>query len=242
MYLCGFMAGLALGRYRARATIGSRQSGATVQSGWNVDEVIDLVFYIAVGVIAGGRLGYVLFYNPGFYLSNIPDIFAIWDGGMSFHGGLLGVAVAVVWYARKTRRKILVVADFLAPLVPPGLFFGRVGNFINQELWGRATEVPWGVYFHTIPGPPRHPSQLYEALLEGVILFIIVWWYSSRPRSPGQVSGLFLLGYGVFRFIVEFYREPDEHIGAIALDWVTMGQILSIPMMVIGLYLMLRKR
>ena len=149
-------------------------------------------FFIAVGVIAGGRLGYVVFYNLNYYIGNPLEVFAIWDGGMSFHGGLLGVLVAIGGYARKTRRVYLSVSDFLAPLIPPGLFFGRIGNFINQELWGRVTDLPWGVMFHTAPGQVRHPSQIYEALLEGLLLFIILWWFSSRVRKPGQISGLFL--------------------------------------------------
>ncbi len=231
MYLCGFASGILLGQYRAG------QPAST----WQKNEVIDLVFYIALGIIAGGRLGYVLFYNLSFYLTNPLDIIAIWDGGMSFHGGLLGVIGATACYARKTKRSFLVVADFLAPLVAPGLFFGRIGNFINQELWGKTTDLPWGVLFYTAPAQPRHPSQLYEALLEGLLLFIIIWWYSSKQRPPGRVCGLFLLGYGLFRFFVEFYREPDRHIGTIALDWVSMGQILSVPMILFGLFLFMRK-
>lgn len=232
MYLCAFLAGLLLGQYRARQS----------HSGWQEDEIVDLVLYIAVGIVVGGRLGYVLFYNLSFYLSSPMDIIAIWDGGMSFHGGLLGVIVAVWYYAQKTKRPFLGVADFLAPLIAPGLFFGRIGNFVNQELWGKTTDLPWGVLFYTAPGLPRHPSQLYEALLEGLVLFILVWWYSSKQPASGRVCGLFLLGYGVFRFFVEFYREPDGHIGAVALDWVTMGQVLSLPMVCLGLFLLMRKR
>ena len=231
MYLCGFAAAIMLGQYRARYA-----------SVWKKDEVIDLVFYVAMGLIVGGRLGYVLFYNLSFYLSSPLDIVAIWDGGMSFHGGLIGVIGATECYARKTKRHFLVVADFLTPLVPPGLFFGRIGNFINQELWGRTTDLPWGVLFHTAPGQPRHPSQLYEALLEGLLLFVIIWWYSSKPRTAGKICGLFLCGYGVLRFFVEFFRQPDEHIGAVAFDWLTMGQMLSIPMFLFGLFLLSRKR
>ena len=230
MYLAGFAAAGLLGRVRA----------AQVGSGWRPDEVVDLVFYIAVGAIVGGRLGYVLFYNPLFYLGHPLDIFALWDGGMSFHGGLLGVPVAAWLYARKTSRGFFQVGDFLTPLGIPGLGFGRLGNFINQELWGRATDVPWAVLFQAIPDTPRHPSQLYEFALEGVLLFIIIWIYSSRPRAPGRVSGLFLLGYGIFRFIAEFFREPDAHLGTVALDWVTMGQLLSVPMILLGAYLLLR--
>lgn len=230
MYLAGFFAGLLLARYRA----------ARPGSGWKPDEIMDLVFYIAMGTILGGRLGYVLFYNLPFYLENPLGVFAIWDGGMSFHGGLLGVMAAIWAYGRKTDRRFFQVADFLAPLVPPALLFGRIGNFINQELWGRVTDLPWGVLFHTAPQGPRHPSQLYEAGLEGVLLFVILWWYSAHPRSLGRVSGLFLLGYGIARFVVEFVREPDAHLGPILFGWVSMGQLLSIPMILFGLYLLVR--
>jgi len=231
MYLAGFAAGLLLGRYRANKT----------DSGWKPDEIMDLVFYIAMGTIAGGRLGYVLFYNLPFYFNNPFGIFALWDGGMSFHGGLIGVITAMWLYGRKTGRVFFTVADFIAPLVPLALLFGRLGNFINQELWGGPTDLPWGVLFHTMPDGPRHPSQLYEAGLEGVLLFIILWWFSAFPRYAGRVSGVFLVGYGAFRFIVEFVREPDAHLGAILFDWVTMGQLLSLPMILFGLYLILRK-
>ncbi len=230
MYLVSFGAGFALAWYRAHRP----------DSGWKPAEIPDLVFFIAVGIIAGGRLGYVVFYNPGYYAQNPLEVFAIWDGGMSFHGGLLGVTAAIGFYARKTRRDYFRVADFLAPLIPPGLFFGRIGNFINQELWGRVTDLPWGVVFHTAPGAPRHPSQIYEALLEGLLLFIILWWFSRARRNPGQVSGLFLVGYGIFRMTAEFFREPDSHIGTIALDWLTMGQLLSLPMIIAGVWLLFR--
>lgn len=229
MYLAGFTAGLLLGRYRAAKT----------GSGWQPDEITDFLFYIAMGTIAGGRLGYVLFYNLPFYLENPLNAFAIWDGGMSFHGGLIGVVLAIWIYGRKTGRHLLQVCDFIAPLVPPALFFGRIGNFINQELWGRTTDLPWGVLFHTAPEGPRHPSQLYEAGLEGLVLFVMVWLYSAQPRAMGRVSGLFMLGYGVFRFVVEFVRLPDAHLGSV-LGWLSMGQLLSLPMVVIGLYLLLR--
>ncbi len=231
MYLCGFGFGLLLGRYRA----------GQPNSGWNKEEISDLLYYIAVGVIAGGRLGYVLFYNLSYYLTAPMEIFAIWDGGMSFHGGFLGVIVSVLLYARSTNRTFFTVADFFIPLVPAGLFFGRIGNFINQELWGRATDVPWAVLFHTAPDFPRHPSQLYEALLEGLLLFIIIWIYSNKPRIPGRISGVFILGYGMCRLFVEFFREPDGHIGMVALDWITMGQVLSVPMIILGLVLMFKK-
>ena len=180
----------------------------------------------------------MLFYQPRYYLQQPLEIFALWDGGMAFHGGLLGVIVGLLCFARKTDRPLLAVADFAAPLVPPGLFFGRIGNFINQELWGRPTDLPWGVWFHTMPDAPRHPSQLYEAGLEGLLLFGLLWWYAARPRRPGQVCGMFLLLYGLFRFAVEFVREPDAHLGAVAWDWLTMGQLLSLPMALAGLYLL----
>lgn len=202
---------------------------------------MDLLFYIAVGTIGGGRIGYVLFYNLPFYLEHPLSAFAIWDGGMSFHGGLIGVMTAMWVYGLKTDRQFLQVADFIAPLVPTALLFGRLGNFINQELWGRVTDLPWGVLFHTAPGGPRHPSQLYEAGLEGIVLFVILWWYSALPRAVGRVSGMFLLGYGVFRFLVEFVREPDSHLGAVLMSWMSMGQLLSVPMVLLGLYLVFRK-
>lgn len=227
MYLTGFAGGYALGVMRA----------ARPGSGWGADEVGDVLFYIALGVILGGRLGYVLFYNPGHYLSNPLEIPQLWSGGMSFHGGLLGVVLALAWYARKTRRRFFQVADFVAPLTPLGLLAGRIGNFINQELWGRPTDLPWAMVFPaTDPARlPRHPSMLYEALLEGVVLFAILWIYSRRPRQTGRVSGLFLMCYGVFRFMVEFVRQPDPHIGYLAFGWLTTGQLLSVPMLLFGL-------
>lgn len=229
MYLLGFVCAILLGQYRANK-----------RKDWQKDEVSDMVFYLALGVILGGRLGSVIFYNLPYYLQNPFEVFAIWDGGMSFHGGLLGVVVAMYVYARKTQKSFLNVADFVAPLVPPGLFFGRIGNFINQELWGKITDVPWAVLFHTKPDAPRHPSQLYEAALEGLLLFIILWLYSAKPRVAGSVAGLFVLGYGVFRFMVEFVREPDAHLGSVFLG-LSMGQILCLPMIVFGLYFLLRK-
>lgn len=232
MYLAGFVAGYWLGVIRARRP----------GSGWRPDDVADILFYIAIGVILGGRLGYVFFYNPGYYLDNPLEILQLWSGGMSFHGGLLGVVAAMAWYAHKTRRGFFQVADFVAPLTPLGLLAGRLGNFINQELWGRPTDLPWAMVFPaTDPGRlPRHPSMLYEAMLEGVVLFIVLWWYSRQPRRAGRVSGLFLVCYGAFRFAVEFVREPDTHIGYLAFDWLTMGQILSTPMVLLGLALLWR--
>ena len=228
MYLVGFVGGWALGVYRAKQP----------HSGWQRNEVADLLFYIALGVVLGGRLGYVLFYNLGYYLKHPIEIVFIWTGGMSFHGGLIGVIVAMWLYARKTKRHWLAVTDFIAPLAPIGLGAGRIGNFINHELWGRVSDVPWAMVFRNAGPLPRHPTQLYEFALEGIALFVVLWLYSRKPRPVGAVSGLFLIGYGAFRFLVEFVRVPDAHLGYLALDWVTMGQILSLPMIVAGIALM----
>jgi phosphatidylglycerol:prolipoprotein diacylglycerol transferase len=180
----------------------------------------------------------VLFYNFGYYLEHPIEIFYIWTGGMSFHGGLLGVIVAMWLYAHRTHRAFFVVADFVALLTPLGLGAGRLGNFINHELWGRTTDAPWGMVFPNAGSLPRHPSQLYEFTLEGVALFTILWFYARKPRPTASVSGLFLLCYGCFRFIVEFVREPDAQLGYLAFGWVTMGQILSLPMILLGVWLL----
>jgi phosphatidylglycerol:prolipoprotein diacylglycerol transferase len=198
-------------------------------------ELEDLVFYGALGVIAGGRLGYMLFYGADQLLEDPLSVVRIWDGGMSFHGGLLGVIVALALCARRRALPFLPLMDFVAPLVPIGLGAGRLGNFINGELWGKPTDVPWAVI---VQGTPRHPSQLYEAALEGVVLFAVLWAWSARPRPPGSVCGLFLLLYGIFRFVVEFVRLPDESVGYLAFDWFTMGQLLSLPMIAGGLLLL----
>ena len=226
MYLCGFVAGWGLGRYRA----------ARPGSGWTGQQVDDLIFYAALGVILGGRGGYILFYHFGAFLADPLLLLKIWEGGMSFHGGLLGVLLAMALYARKLGKGFFEVTDFIAPLVPPGLFFGRIGNFINGELWGRVSDVPWAMVFHTLGAgnQPRHPSPLYEAALEGVALFVILWLYSAKPRPTMAVSGLFLLCYGGFRFVVEFFRQPDAHLGFVAFDWLSMGQLLSLPMLIAG--------
>ncbi len=202
--------------------------------GWHLEEIDDLVFYAAIGVVVGGRTGYMLFYNLPTLVTDPLSFFKVWQGGMSFHGGLLGTLAAVYLFARKYGRSLLEVTDFAVPFVPIGLFFGRIGNFINGELWGKVSDVPWAMVFPGAGPWPRHPSQLYEAFLEGIVLFTVLWLYSAAPRPRGAVFGLFLLLYGVFRFLVEFIREPDAHIGYLAFGWVTMGQLLSLPMIVAG--------
>lgn len=200
------------------------------------EQVGDLLFWGVVSVIIGGRLGYVLFYVPGEWLANPWLVFNIRDGGMSFHGGLLGVVVMMWFYARHLGLTFFRLADFVAPLVPTGLAAGRVGNFIGGELWGRPTEVPWGMIFPSAGDElTRHPSQLYQAGLEGLMLFVLLWLYSSKPRPVGAVSGFFLIGYGALRFVAEFFRQPDAHIGFIAFDWLTQGQLLCVPMMILGM-------
>ena len=199
-------------------------------------QVEDVVFFSALGVILGGRLGYVFFYNFDKFLHDPLWLFRVWEGGMSFHGGMLGVIVAMFWYAHKQKIHPGRLWDFVAPLVPLGLLLGRLANFFNQELWGRATDVPWAMVFpRTDPTlTPRHPSQLYEAFLEGVVLFAILWIFSRKPRPTLTVGALFLFFYGLFRFIVEFVREPDQQIGFAAFGWMSRGQELSLPMIIIG--------
>ncbi len=228
MYLLGFAAVWVLGGLRARRP----------GSNWKAEEIPDLLFYGALGVILGGRIGYMLFYNFGLFLDDPLIIFRIWQGGMSFHGGMLGVFLAMWLFGRKTGRSFFQVTDFMAPFVPIGLGAGRIGNFINGELWGRPTDLPWGMVFPFIDNQPRHPSMLYEALLEGLVLFIILWLYSSKPRPRRAVSGMFMLFYGLFRFSVEFVRQPDAQLGYLAFDWLTMGQVLSAPMFLFGVYLL----
>jgi phosphatidylglycerol---prolipoprotein diacylglyceryl transferase len=233
MYLIAFAGVLILGRIRLR-------SAHYRQSGFDAKTLDDLLLFGVLGVVIGGRLGYVLFYKPGYYLAHPAEIFAIWQGGMAFHGGMLGVIAALGVFAWRRRLQFFAVTDFIAPLVPFGLAAGRLGNFINGELWGRAVEstwLPWAMVFPSAgDGVARHPSQLYQMALEGIALFVVLWWFSSRPRPMGAVSGVFLLGYGIFRFAAEFAREPDSFLGLLSLGF-TMGQWLSLPMMVIGVLL-----
>jgi phosphatidylglycerol:prolipoprotein diacylglycerol transferase len=228
MYAVGFLAAWWLGRVRAR------RPGAPLTAA----QVDDYLIYAALGVVLGGRIGYVLFYNFPAFLDNPLILLKIWEGGMSFHGGMLGVTVATWLFARKVGCRFLALTDFVVPLSPIGLGAGRIGNFINGELWGAPTNLPWGMVYLPLGGVPRHPSQLYQAVLEGVVLFIILWWFSSRPRPRAAVSGLFLLCYGCFRFLVEFVRLPDPQLGYLAFGWVTMGQVLSLPMILGGLGLL----
>ena len=228
MYLLAFTLLIVLGRIRMK-----QQQNAD----WDAKRLDDVLFYGVLGVVLGGRLGYVLFYKLSYYLAHPIEIFYVWEGGMSFHGGFIGVAFALWLFARRGKKSWLAVTDFIAPLVPLGLGAGRIGNFINGELWGRPTDLPWGMVFPHVDLVPRHPSQLYEFGLEGLALFILVWFYSARPRPVGAVSGLFLVGYGTFRFIVEFSREPDDFLGLLSMG-LTMGQWLSLPMMVAGVVLM----
>ncbi len=224
MYLVGFGLFFFLGRYRA---------GRDAWRGVSHALIDDLLFFAVLGVVLGGRLGYVLFYKPGYYAAHPLEIFAVWQGGMAFHGGFLGVLAAMGWIARKHGIRWLALTDFIAPLIPCGLAAGRMGNFINGELWGRAADVPWAMVFPQGGPVPRHPSQLYQFGLEGLLLFAILWVYSARARPAGAVSGAFLLGYGAFRFAAEYFREPDNFLGLLAFD-LSMGQWLSLPMIVAG--------
>ncbi|MFO1339339.1 MAG: prolipoprotein diacylglyceryl transferase [Burkholderiaceae bacterium] len=205
-------------------------------AGWTRRDVEDLLFFGVVGVVVGGRLGYVLFYKPGYYAGHFFEVFAVWKGGMSFHGGMLGVAVAMALFARLRGRSFWQVMDLVAPCVPTGLASGRIGNFINGELWGRAADasLPWAMVFPQSGSElPRHPSQIYQFLMEGLLLFALLWWYGRQPRGNGQVTGAFLFGYGVFRFIAEYFREPDNFLGLLALN-MSMGQWLCVPMILGG--------
>lgn len=230
MYLFGFMAGWVLANYRTRRS----------DNTWTKDQVGDLVFYVALGVILGGRIGYVLFYNFDKFLHNPVWLFEVWTGGMSFHGGAIGVLIAFWLLSRKFNKRFFDVSDFVVPFVPIGLAAGRLGNFINGELWGRPSHVPWAMIFPRDPlQVPRHPSQLYEFTLEGVVLFLVLWFYSAKPRPAGAITGLFGVGYAVARITCEFFREPDPQIGYLYGGWFTEGMLLSIPMFFIGLWLII---
>ena len=230
MYVVGFAGAWLLARKRAD------------RLGLTKDDVGDLIFYGALGVVLGGRLGYVLFYGWEALAADPLWVFKVWDGGMSFHGGLIGVLVASVLFARRHKLAFFQLTDFIAPLVPIGLGAGRLGNFINQELPGRITDVPWAMDYPRYGPQPRHPSALYEFLLEGVVLFFVLWFVSLKPRRRGLVSGLFLLLYGLFRFTVEFFRRPAPQLGFIAFEWMTMGQLLCLPMLIGGVLLVVWSR
>ena len=232
MYLLAFAAFLFLGKWQ----IANRPWHA-----WSPQMLDDALFYGALGVILGGRIGYMLFYQFNSLISNPLDIFKIWQGGMSFHGGFLGVLIAMFLFARKRKLTWLALMDFVAPLVPIGLGTGRIGNFINGELWGRATNNNYGMIFPQVDNIARHPSQLYQFALEGLLLFAVLWWFSSKKRPVGAISAVFLIGYGSFRFITEFAREPDAHLGLLGLG-LSMGQWLSLPMIVIGVWMLLQSR
>lgn len=231
MYLVGFAGGWGLLAWRTKVS----------PRGFTQDQVSDIAFYAALGAIIGGRLGYMLFYDWPVLISNPLMLFQTWKGGMSFHGGLLGVLIAMVLFGRKHQKSFLMLTDFIAPVIPIGLGAGRIGNFINGELWGRVTTAPWGMLFPNAGPLPRHPSQLYEFALEGVLLFIILIIYSHKPRPLGAVSGMFALCYGLFRIIAEFFREPDVQIGYL-FGGVTEGQLLSLPLVAIGIWLLMRSR
>jgi phosphatidylglycerol:prolipoprotein diacylglycerol transferase len=225
MYVLGFIAGWWLARRRA----------ALPGSTWKPADVDDLIFFAAVGVIAGGRLGWMLFYGFDNLRADPLAFIRVWEGGMSFHGGLIGVMIAVAWFARQRSRHVADVFDFTAPLPAIGLCAGRIGNFINGELWGKPTDLPWGML---VDGRVLHPSQLYEAALEGVLLFAVIWWFTARPRPRFAPSGLFLTLYAVLRMAVEFVRVPDADIGYLAFGWLTMGQVLSLPVLAAGLWML----
>lgn len=227
-YLVAFALFMFLGVRRLRHEPYASLSGA---QGWSRRDVEDILFLGVMGVVIGGRLGYCLFYKPGYYLSHPLEIFFVWQGGMSFHGGMLGVVGSMLWFARSRRKPWLQVADFVAPCVPTGLAAGRVGNFINGELWGRVADpsLPWAMLFRGAGEAPRHPSQVYQFLLEGLLLFVLLWLYARKPRRTGQVAAAFLFGYGVLRFVAEFFREPDDFLGLLSLG-LSMGQWLCLPM------------
>ena len=228
MYLLAFISAYLLGGYRAK-----------LSNNWTSKQIDDLVFYCALGAVLGGRLGYLVFYNLPTFMVNPLSFIDFQNGGMSFHGGFIGVLVASLWFNRRTKKTFFETMDFVAPLVPLGLAFGRVGNYINAELWGKITTSSLGVYAPNQNGEwaNRYPSQLYEGLLEGIVLFSVLWIYTKKPRPLMATSAIFLTLYGLFRFIIEFVRVPDIQLGYLAFGWLTMGQLLSLPMVIIGCYL-----
>lgn len=232
MYMAGFLTCWGLMLWRTE----------TLRDKWPRALIADLVFYAALGVIIGGRVGYVLIYQTADFLANPLILFKTWQGGMAFHGGLVGVLVSLWLFSRHSKKSYLEIMDFVAPYVPIGLFLGRIGNFINGELWGRPTEVAWAMIFPYADALPRHPSQLYEAFGEGVVLFALLWWYTCKPRPVGKTSAFFLIGYGCIRFLLEFTRQPDVQLGFIAFDQLTMGQLLCVPMILLGIVLLIRTR
>jgi phosphatidylglycerol---prolipoprotein diacylglyceryl transferase len=235
MYLVAFGLFYYLGRVRLK------QPQFANASGLDAKGLEDLLFWGALGVVLGGRLGYVIFYKPGYYLSHPLEALAVWQGGMSFHGGLIGVSLALLLFCKTRGLSYLKVMDFVSPLIPTGLAAGRMGNFINGELWGRATDLPWAMVFpQAQDNIARHPSQLYQFAGEGLLLFVFIWWYSKKPRPAGHVAGMFLIGYGVCRFAAEFAREPDSFLGLLAMG-LSMGQLLCVPMIALGAYLCSRK-
>jgi phosphatidylglycerol---prolipoprotein diacylglyceryl transferase len=230
MYLLGFTSAWWLG------VVQTKREWAAFKTS---EQVSDLIFYAAMGVVLGGRLGYVLFYNLPVYIAHPLDIFKIWQGGMSFHGGLIGVLIAMYLYGRHQGKTFFQTTDFIAPLVPLGLLFGRIGNFINGELWGAPTNWVTGMIVPFLKDNlPHHPSQLYEGFLEGLVLFVVLWIFASKPRPTMAISGLFLVGYGFFRFVVEFVRLPDAHIGYLMGEWLTMGHLLTLPMLIAGSWML----
>lgn len=232
MYLLGFLGAITFCFYRRNSQTPS----------WSKEEILDLFFYAALGVIFGGTVGYLILYEPQRLITQPLDLIKFWLPGRSFHGGLMGVLISLVIFARLHRRPFWAVGDFISPAIPLGLATGRLGNFLNQELWGRVTDLPWGMVFPYAGLLPRHPSQLYEFFLEGLLLFIILAVYSRKPRPLGTVSGMFLVWYGIFRSFVECFREPDITQGFLWGEWLTMGQLLSLPMILFGLYLIWRPK
>ena len=238
-YLAAFALFVILGRLRLKHLPYAEQVALGL---WSKQDIEDILFFGVLGVILGGRIGYCVFYNPSYYLLHPLEVFAVWQGGMSFHGGMLGVFVAIAFFAWKRQRLWLWVTDFIAPCVPTGLAAGRVGNFINGELWGRVADpsLPWAMVFPQSGSLiPRHPSQIYQFFGEGVLLFAVLWLYARKPRATGAISGVFMIGYGSLRFIAEYFREPDAQLGLLALG-MSMGQWLCIPMIVLGCLLWVR--